>query len=387
LDDEWTSCKQQHGHSQKTMKTCSGCSADNPDNSRFCAGCGSSLISPMESFLGKHDLLKLLGPIEENDFHDPKDLLTLSDSDLTELGVSLGDRVRFKKALEILKDEMEAESDSDDFDEEDTDSDEDDEEDEEDECTGFTLSTESGLTHFDPTSGTIRELIDDDEERGDFMILTDSNDDQKYIQVRYAKSDENGDWFDIEFRDGSPDRHYESSHYVSRDMVSSILINYGIEDPSWRRELKWKKMELDGSCQETLQQEGVSPILKAQELINNLPEQDRVYIAPNIPQAKLTAAFNSYIKKPGTHCLVLYDVTVFGGAKEGFVIAEDGLYLKETFESAKKWYWSEISNVSSDDTNLFVNTKKVMNCTSGSIKSDFLEKLVKIIKTLSKLSN
>ncbi len=372
------------------MKTCSGCSADNPDNSRFCAGCGSSLISPMESFLGKHHLLKLLGPIEENDFHDPKDLLALSDSDLTELGMSLGDKVRFKKALEILKDEMEDESDSDeevtDSNEDDED-DEDDEENQEDECTGFTLSTESGLTHFDPTSGTIRELIDDDEERGDFMILTDSNDDQKYIQVRYAKSDENGDWFDIEFRDGSPDRHYESSHYVSRNMASTILINYGIEDPSWRRELKWKKTEFDGSRIEALEQEGVAQIIKAQELINNLPEQDRVYKAPNIPQAKLTAAFNSYIKKPGTHCLVLYDVTVFGGAKEGFVIAEDGLYLKETFESAKKWHWSEISNISSDDTNLFVNSKKVMNCTAGSIESDFLEKLIKIIKTLSNLSS
>lgn len=339
----------------------------------------------MESFLGKHDLLKLLGPIEENDFHDPKDLLALSDSDLTELGISLGDKVRFKKALEILKDEMEDESDSDELDEEDTESDEEDEDDEEDECTGFTLSTESGLTHFDPTSETIRELINNDEERGGFMALTDSNDDKIFIQASYAKSDENGDWFDIEFRDGSPDRHYESSQYVSREMASAILLSYGIKDASWRRSLTWKKIDLSDSGEEQTHHVNASQMVRAQQLLNNLPQHDNVYLAPNIPEAKLTAAFNSYIKEPGTECLLLCDITVFGGAKDGFIIADDGLYLKEIFQSHIKWSWSEIHDISSSGNNLIVNSEKKLTCTG--IKAEYLAKLVNVMKILAKISN
>jgi hypothetical protein len=366
------------------MKTCPKCFAENPDSARFCAGCGGSVQSPLEVFLQEHDLLKLLKPIQDNDFTTPEELLTLSDSDLGELGISLGDKIRLKKALDTLKGEADVEDEDIEFETDDSEEIEDEEEseDEEPECIGFTLTTETDLTLFDPTASAIRNLLHNDQERGDFMILTDSSAEDIYFQIRFAKSDDKGDWFDLEFRDGSGDQHYESTDYVSPQKAASMMISYGTGDDSWRKELAWKKLENESDDDE-IEVEYVSSMDKAMDLINALPKQDRVYVAPGIPQDKLNAAFNSYVKRQGVECFLLYDVTVFGGAKDGFVIARDGLYLKDMFDEPLKWSWSEITDLSCIDDKFAVNSKKVMTCLH--LEDGFLRRLVAIMRTFAEL--
>jgi hypothetical protein len=108
-------------------------------------------------------------------------------------------------------------------------------------------------------------------------------------------------------------------------------------------------------------QEELSARALAEEL-SRLSRIDRVYLAPKIPTQKLSVAYASYVKTPGVEVLLLYDVTVFGGAKDGLILAKNGLYLKESFQPACFFDYGSIRSVRADDNILRVNGQEVLNC-------------------------
>lgn len=73
---------------------------------------------------------------------------------------------------------------------------------------------------------------------------------------------------------------------------------------------------------------------------------DNVYARPDIPRKKLEAAIASYA--PGVspdEVIVLLDDTVFGGAKEGLLVTNDGIYCKQKFESRRHLPFKAITQV------------------------------------------
>jgi hypothetical protein len=122
------------------------------------------------------------------------------------------------------------------------------------------------------------------------------------------------------------------------------------------------------------------------EQLSRLVSIDRVYVAPNIPLDKLAAATGSYAKKSGLEAILLYDVTLFQGAKDGFIVAKDGLYLKEMFEAPCFFGYDSIRSVHADEnTKLHINGKRVMNCVG--IASISLKRIVSVIRLLSGLED
>ena len=221
----------------------------NADQARFCSGCGGNIQTNLEQFLEQYGLENLASTLCENDFSSPEELLSLNDDDFKELGITVGQKMRLKKALLEI----------------------------EEEC--------------------------------------------------------------------SP--------------------NEGDEDPE----------EESGQTRESAEQ------AMAQNLAR-LSSVERVYLAPNIPQDKLSVAVQSYVRKQGVEVILLYDVTFFQGAKDGFVVAQDGLYLKESFQSPEYYPYISIRNVYADESSkLFINNKQVMNCIG--IAPISLRRITAIIALLS----
>jgi len=81
------------------MKTCTNCSAENADEAKFCSGCGSSIMTPLSAFLHEHGLAALHSVFQQNDLSSLVELRALTDGDLSEMDISIGDKVRLKKAL------------------------------------------------------------------------------------------------------------------------------------------------------------------------------------------------------------------------------------------------------------------------------------------------
>lgn len=84
---------------------------------------------------------------------------------------------------------------------------------------------------------------------------------------------------------------------------------------------------------------------------------DNVYARPDIPRKKLEAAIASYA--PGVspdEVIVLLDDTVFGGAKEGLLVTNDGIYCKQKFESRRHLPFKAITGVApGTDSRVMVN--------------------------------
>lgn len=74
-------------------------------------------------------------------------------------------------------------------------------------------------------------------------------------------------------------------------------------------------------------------------LINNKDWKwnfERVFIKPNIPEKKLYNSLTYATKVSPNEVLMLVDDTVFGGAKEGFILTSDAIYFHEFMGDPKK---------------------------------------------------
>eukprot|EP00913_Durusdinium_trenchii_P008894 g8360.t1 len=69
--------------------------------------------------------------------------------------------------------------------------------------------------------------------------------------------------------------------------------------------------------------------------------QNGYYVGNNIPEKKLSNAVMSYGIPATAEVIALIDCTVFGSAKDGLAICDDGLYWHNQFESAHRLEWDD----------------------------------------------
>lgn len=90
----------------------------------------------------------------------------------------------------------------------------------------------------------------------------------------------------------------------------------------------------------------------------------RVYFAPRIPARKLGAARGNYaadIKQESV--IALIDSTVFGGAKEGIVLTDEGMRIKDLLSSTIDLRWSDARSLDVRGTAIWFNGHQVTDCT------------------------
>lgn len=89
----------------------------------------------------------------------------------------------------------------------------------------------------------------------------------------------------------------------------------------------------------------------------------RTYFAPDIPLKKLSSALQSYgAGIRAEEVLALIDSTIFGGAKEGAMLTEDGIHLKELGVAPARWHWRTLRTVTTGGTGVYINGLRVLDC-------------------------
>ena len=104
----------------------------------------------------------------------------------------------------------------------------------------------------------------------------------------------------------------------------------------------------------------------------------RIYFTPNIPLKKLSAAMANYAGDVRPEdVLVLMDTTVFGGSKEGMLLTETALRLKEIAVPRRVIEWSTIKTIEASEGAVYVDSRKAMDC--HMVDSDELMALFSVV--------
>ena len=104
----------------------------------------------------------------------------------------------------------------------------------------------------------------------------------------------------------------------------------------------------------------------------------RIYFTPNIPLKKLSAAMANYAGDVRPEdVLVLMDTTVFGGSKEGMLLTEMALRLKEIAVPRRVIEWSTIKTIEASEGAVYVDSRKAMDC--HMVDSDELMALFSVV--------
>ncbi len=91
-------------------------------------------------------------------------------------------------------------------------------------------------------------------------------------------------------------------------------------------------------------------------------KEDRVYLVTNIPKEKLISAMNAYASDASpADCLLLYDNTVFGGAKEGLLLTTTKVYWKNLVGPPHQVAYSDIQSITSQRGSFLEASKLSLN--------------------------
>jgi hypothetical protein len=99
------------------------------------------------------------------------------------------------------------------------------------------LQTEGHMHAVDATEREIQEAFLDDAGRGEFTILSRS--DEVYMQA----AGEGDGPFTLEFRDGDAQNHFRCVREPSKSEVERAFLKYLAGDDSWRADFSWQKLE------------------------------------------------------------------------------------------------------------------------------------------------
>lgn len=109
-----------------------------------------------------------------------------------------------------------------------------------------------------------------------------------------------------------------------------------------------------------IQRESTSSRLKLSEFVSlsglTSITSNTVYFPPNIPIKKINGAQSSHggIINP-SDIAILIDDTVFGSAKDGVVITNESIYIKEGSKPSRNYKLNDITSVSSNENVIFIN--------------------------------
>ncbi len=115
------------------------------------------------------------------------------------------------------------------------------------------------------TAELIRRLVRDNALRGEFMILFDEADEERFVQIACDYDEVGGKsdgLFDLEYRDGKNGYLYHCSRRVSADEVERVFLDELAGRGAWRSDFDWE-MERGGTSGWTFSPtDGMSPVVK-----------------------------------------------------------------------------------------------------------------------------
>jgi hypothetical protein len=95
-------------------------------------------------------------------------------------------------------------------------------------------------------------------------------------------------------------------------------------------------------------------------------QSSETYFSPNIPLNKLDGALVSYgynAKVNAKDVIVLMDDTVFGSAKDGLIITDEYIVIKEGFTRSQTFVLNYMTDIKSQDGSIFIADRKVAKMT------------------------
>jgi hypothetical protein len=101
------------------------------------------------------------------------------------------------------------------------------------------LKTAAGVKTREVIKADIIEAFQDDECRGEFVIL--SRADQVYIQA----AGEGFGPYTLEYRDGDADRHFQCTRELSKAEVQSAFLDYFNGGQSWQTDFDWTPLQFE----------------------------------------------------------------------------------------------------------------------------------------------
>ena len=93
------------------------------------------------------------------------------------------------------------------------------------------------------TEELVRELVRNDARRGEFMIMSDDADEERFVQIACDYDEVGGKsdgLFDLEYRDGKNGYLYHCSRRVSADEVERIFLDELAGRREWRSDFDWE---------------------------------------------------------------------------------------------------------------------------------------------------
>ncbi len=100
------------------------------------------------------------------------------------------------------------------------------------------------------TAELIRELVRDESKRGEFMIMMDDVDEERFVQVACDYDETVGkrdECFDLEFREGKSGKLYHCTRRISVDEAEHIFLEELEGCGEWRNDYVWECEEGCGS--------------------------------------------------------------------------------------------------------------------------------------------
>lgn len=86
---------------------------------------------------------------------------------------------------------------------------------------------------------------------------------------------------------------------------------------------------------------------------------ERIYIRPHIPAKQLSNAIGAYsVRVDPKEVIVMVDDTAFGSGKDGILICENRLVIREVFSSARAYEYDAIDSISCEGRRLFINERE-----------------------------
>lgn len=117
-----------------------------------------------------------------------------------------------------------------------------------------------------------------------------------------------------------------------------------------------QKENVRNAIVDDMQEESIKSIICAyqEELGKDL------YWMVDIPEKKLSNAMDSYtVLDDDERIICLYDNTVFGSAKEGFVLSTKGLYWKNSFENSNYLCYCDVKNIKEGKNCIYIDGEEI----------------------------
>lgn len=154
-----------------------------------------------------------------------------------------------------------------------------------------------------------------------------------------------------------------------------------LSDPSRRSRFDRDKENKGANPRSAEGQSAARPLMR--DVLERRPSHvqgsARTYFSPNIPIKKLSAALGSYGDGLSPEdILVLVDTTVFGGAKEGVLVTEEGIRTKDLASAPCRFWWKNVQQIEISGTDIYINAHKIADCTMAD--PDDLRPLFRVIQ-------